>query len=89
MTDLEMDLMLARAEIESLKKQLGRKCSFGDGITIKPDGVNELDACIYRTAEIHTNATVEVLRCEKCGHIKLAWHRQENTEDMMDGEWNG
>lgn len=89
MTDLEMDLMLAKAEIEHLKKQLGKKCSFGDGIVIKPDGVNELDPCVYEDAEIHTNVTVVVKRCIKCGKVELVWHRQENTEDFMDGDWNG
>ena len=57
------------------------KCSFGEGITIKPDGKNELDPCSYETIEIHRNVTVRVLRCKKCGHIELQWHRQEDTVD--------
>jgi len=93
MTDLEMDLVLAKAEIEQLKKTIellkGKRCNFGVGVTIKPDGVNELDPCIYEDIEIHTNATVVVKRCVNCGHIELEWHRQENTEDMVGGEWNG
>ncbi len=80
-TDLEMDLMLAKAEIASLKRQLGNKCSFGN-VTIKPDGVNELDPCIYEDTEVHTNVTVVVKRCVHCGHIELEWHRQEDTEDF-------
>ena len=93
MTDIEADLMLAKAEVKRLnaiiKEMSGKKCSFGAGVTFKPDGINELDPCIYEDAEIHTNVTVVVKRCQKCGNIELVWHRQENTEDFMDGEWDG
>ena len=34
---------------------MAHKCQWPDGITIKPDGVNELDPCQYKTAEIHKN----------------------------------
>lgn len=57
------------------------KCSFGDGVVIKPDGVNELDPCFYETIEIHRNVTVEILRCQTCGHIEIVWHRQDAEED--------
>lgn len=108
MTDMEMDLILAKAEVETLKssvqnqknlianlrnhvaslqkiieEQRKHKCNFG-GICIKPDGVNELDPCIYETLETHRNVTVEVIRCKNCGHIEVLWHRQENTEDGDD-----
>lgn len=93
MTDLEADLMIARAENLMLKLEIERlrerKCSFGEGISVKPDGINELDPCIYEDAEIHTNVTVVVKRCVKCGHIEILWHRQDNTEDLMDGEADG
>ena len=93
MTDLEADLMIARTEIqwlkEIIKEMRGKKCSFGDGITIKPDGINELDPCIYEDAEIHTNVTVVVKRCTKCGNIELVWHRQEDTEDILAGDLDG
>ena len=56
------------------------KCSFGDGVTIKPDGENELDPCFYETVETYRNVTVKVLRCTKCGHIELNWYMQDNTE---------
>lgn len=58
------------------------KCSFGDGITVKPDGVNELDPCVYEDIEFHTNVTVVVKKCLKCGHIEWSWHTQENTESF-------
>ncbi len=56
------------------------KCSFGDGVTIMPDGENVLDPCFYETIEKYKNVTVEVLRCTKCGHIELNWYLQDNTE---------
>ncbi len=59
-----------------------KKCSFGDGITIKPNGVDELDPCIYEDVEMYTNVTVVISRCKKCGHIEVSWIRQENTEDV-------
>lgn len=105
MTDMEMDLMMAKAEVLALKKVVReqadklansrthiaslqaviddlrkQKCNFGD-VTIKPDGVNDLDPCVYELMEKHRNVTVEVLRCPKCGHIEILWHRQEDTED--------
>ena len=57
------------------------KCSFPDGITVKPDGVHDLDPCEYELTERHRNVTVEVLRCRKCGHVEISWLRQDNTID--------
>lgn len=118
MTDMEMDLVLAKAEILSLQKTIrkqedmlanykthifalqqtienlrklnSQKCSFGEGITIKPDGINELDPCIYEVKEIHANVTVYVRKCKKCGNIDISWERQEDTEDILeDGDLDG
>ena len=61
------------------------KCKFPDGITIKPDGENELDPCCYETVEIYHNVTVEVLRCKKCGNIDIVWRRQEDTIKAEEG----
>lgn len=58
------------------------KCSFGDGITIKPDGINELDPCIYEEVEKYANVTVIILKCKKCGHIEIEWQKQDNTEAL-------
>ena len=55
------------------------KCHFPDGMTIKPDGINELDPCEYEVVEKYRNVTVEVLLCKKCGNIEISWHRQHNT----------
>lgn len=57
------------------------KCSFGPGIVIKPNGRDELDPCRYEVTEVHRNVTVEVRRCKKCGHVDIAWFRQEDTID--------
>lgn len=62
------------------------KCSFPDGVVIKPDGIHELDPCVYETIETHRNVTVKVLRCKKCGHLEVSWYKQENTEsEVGDG----
>lgn len=58
------------------------KCKYPDGVTIKPDGVNELDPCVYEDIEKYTNVTVTVSRCRKCGHIEISWERQEDTEKI-------
>ena len=60
---------------------MSKKCSFGD-ITIKPDGINELDPCIYKDIKMYANVTVIVSQCEKCGHIEISWIRQDDTEEI-------
>lgn len=57
------------------------KCSWGDGVTIKPDGENELDPCIYEEIEKYKNVTITISRCKKCGHIEISWQRQDDTEE--------
>lgn len=57
------------------------RCTWGDGITAKPDGVHELDPCEYEVVEAYRNVTVEVLRCKNCGHVEISRIRQENTEE--------
>jgi hypothetical protein len=83
--EIEMDLLLANIENAMLKveneKLRGNKCRFHDGYTVKLDGVNELDPCIYEVIETHKNVTVEINRCQKCGHIEITWRRQDDTED--------
>ena len=58
------------------------KCSFHDGVTIKPDGINELDPCIYQEIERYANVTISISRCAKCGHIDISWVRQEDTVEL-------
>lgn len=58
-----------------------KKCTFPHGVTaIKPDGVNELDPCVYKDIEKYKNVTVIVSRCINCGHISISWKAQDNTE---------
>lgn len=58
------------------------KCNFPDGVIIKPDGIHELDPCIYEEVERYANVTVSIRRCKNCGHIDIAWYRQEDTEEI-------
>lgn len=58
-----------------------QKCHFGD-MSIRPDGVNELDPCVYETVEVYQNVTVSVLRCKHCGHTEIEWFRQDNTIEL-------
>ncbi len=59
-----------------------KRCSFPPGVTVRPDGVNELDPCLYDVAERYANVTVTVFRCKRCGHIEIMWDRQEDTEEV-------
>ncbi len=60
-----------------------KKCSFPNGMVIKPDGIHELDPCISETTEIHKNVTVEVRKCIRCGNVSIVWRTQENTESYI------
>ena len=62
------------------------KCSWGENISIKPDGINELDPCIYEDISIYKNVTVIISKCKKCGHTEISWKRQENTEEIEEVE---
>lgn len=68
-----------------------KKCTWGDSllfsgeyegramkISVKPDGVHELDPCVYEEVETVKNATVHVLRCKKCGHVEIEWERNND-----------
>lgn len=59
------------------------KCSMPDGMSFRPDGIHEVDPCVYEDIEMHTNVTVIVSRCKNCGHISLSWLRTPETEDIM------
>lgn len=56
------------------------KCQFPNGMKIKPDGTNELDPCIYEDIEIHTNCTVIVSKCTKCGSLEISWVKNDDCE---------
>lgn len=55
------------------------KCEYPNGMSIKPDGINELDPCIYEEIESYANVTIQILKCKNCGHIEIAWKRQPDT----------
>ena len=59
-----------------------KKCKFDSDVIIKPDGINELDPCVYETIEFYTNVNVEVVKCKYCGNIDIRWYRTENTEEI-------
>lgn len=62
------------------------KCCFPTGVIVKPDGVNELDPCVYEEVECYKNVTVHVMRCLRCSHVEISWERQEDTEEVgLDG----
>ena len=66
---------------------MSKKCSFPEGVVIKPNGQDELDPCRYDVGEKYRNVTVEVLRCKVCGHTEISWYRQEDTEEVeLDAE---
>lgn len=58
------------------------KCEYPEGIVFKPDGIHELDPCMYQEIERYANVTVSIRKCEKCGHIDIVWFRQEDTEEL-------
>lgn len=60
------------------------KCEWPEGLTVKPDGVHELDACVYDVVQRYRNVTIEVLRCSRCGHEEFVWYRQDDTVDVTD-----
>lgn len=57
------------------------------GVSFRPDGVHELDPCVYETMEVHRNVTVVVSRCLRCGKVDIGWLRQPDTEDLAPEEW--
>ncbi len=59
------------------------KCEWPEGIIFKPDGVRELDPCVYEEVERYKNVTIVITRCKKCGNIDILWTRQENTEKVL------
>ena len=60
-----------------------KRCPFCNGITVKPDGVNDLDPCLYELKEIHRSVDVEVHQCQVCGHAEILWRRRADTEDEI------
>ena len=72
--------------VEDGKKALPQRtyCSHGEGVTVRPDGVHELSPHAYKLTQKLRNVTVEVLTCETCGDVSVAWYRQDDTEEAMN-----
>lgn len=58
-----------------------KKCQFPNGVTVKPDGVHELDPCIYEELEVIENCTVRLLRCKYCGNEEWEWERNDKKRE--------
>lgn len=63
------------------------KCHFTNGIIIKPDGENELDACFYKEEMVIPNCTVHILKCKRCGHIEYEIVKQSEWVDEEDFDY--
>ena len=59
-------------------------CSHGEGVTVRPDGLHELSPHTYKLTQKLRNVTVEILTCETCGDVSIAWCRQDDTEEVTD-----
>lgn len=66
------------------KLSLG-KCQW-ENVIVKPDGINELDPCVYQVVEKYKNVTVEIVKCKNCGHTEVNWYRQDDTEEILEDE---
>lgn len=64
------------------------KCTLPEGLVIKPDGVHELAPGLFKTEQVLTNCTVEVLRCKHCGEYELSWYRTAATEEVPEEDWD-
>ena len=60
------------------------KCEFPKGISFKPDGVHEVDPCVYEEIERYENVTVVISKCKRCGHTYISWFRQKNTRKVTE-----
>lgn len=59
------------------------KCSHPNGFKILPDGVHELDPCVYEEVESYANVRLTLLKCKKCGHMDFEWRYEK---DILDEE---
>lgn len=61
------------------------RCKFPDGVAaFKPDGVHDLDPCLYEIElEVH-NVRLRVLKCIRCGHREFEWEYEDNIKEDDD-----
>lgn len=60
-------------------QKASQKCSFGENIAICPDGKHELSPHRYQEKQVIHNATVQILECEECRKVSVAWSKQEDS----------
>lgn len=63
------------------------KCKFLDNAIVKPDGINELDPCLYETEAVYTNCIVEISKCVNCGNISVSWRRTDRTQEIDQSDF--
>ena len=68
--------------VRELARDVNRPCTHGEGVTVRPDGVHELSPHAYTLIQRLRNVTVEILTCETCGDVSVAWYRQDDTEEV-------
>jgi hypothetical protein len=60
------------------------KCTFPEGMIIKPDGVNELDPCLYEDIDqVYSEAAgilITISKCVRCGYITISWRYAKPEE---------
>lgn len=61
-------------------------CKWPDGLDFRPDGIHSLCPCNYVVDQIVKNATIEILKCRKCGHCSPSWTMQSDSIDITDTE---
>ena len=59
-----------------------------DEVVIKPDGIHPLSPHQFVEEEHLRNVTIQILRCEKCGHVSIGWYRQPDTEKVENTKEN-
>lgn len=60
-------------------------CKHPGGAKITIAG-HELSPCVMQDTEIYRNVTVIISKCKRCGAVEVSWMRQENTEEVRDGQ---
>lgn len=64
------------------------ECSFPKGMDLKINDI-PVEPCNFVEIESYRNVTVQILKCQKCGKISVGWKRQDNTEEIEEGDSYG
>ena len=69
-----------------------KECKYPEGFVIRPDGIHDLDPCIFEEDEVWKNVVVQILKCKRCGKISIGWYKTPNSikvnslEEALEGE---